>query len=382
MNSIYTTFPVSPVPTSRRFTRSFVRGAVPLLTCILAATALAVAITFQWSPTESPGTERFRQSGTTLNDGRVLITGGYAPAFGVGVYKRTELYDPATESWSSSGDLNEGRYFHTATLLRDGRVLIAGGFGYQNNSFVPVASAELYDPATGTFTPTGSMTKARSVLQATRLRDGRVLVIAGDGATSAEIYDPATGTWAATGALNESRSFASTALLRDGKVLVAGGQMPDSPYARATAELYDPGTGTWSFTGTLSVGRTNHTANLLRNGSVLVAGGGELHTLSSCELYNPTSGTWTPTGSMHAARFLHRANLIANSQVLVTGGAGDQGLTSATEIYNPRTGAWTTSGDLNTPRDEHTANVLPDGRVLVTGGMRAERSAELGTGIR
>jgi WD40 repeat protein len=191
-----------------------------------------------------------------------------------------------------------GRYLHTATLLQNGKVLIVGGVLTSTSD--PDATAEIYDPATGTFTMTGAMATAREQHTATLLADGRVLIVGGttsppasltsawlatgavdlQGTATAEIYDPSTGSFSGTGSMAAARTFHTATLLPNGTVLIAGGGNENS-----TAEIYDPATGSFSVTGGMEVGRSGHTATLLPNGSVLVAGGGMFAGLASAELY-------------------------------------------------------------------------------------------------
>jgi hypothetical protein len=178
-------------------------------------------------------------------------------------------------TFGSTGSLNTARQSHTATLLTNGKVLVLGGY---NSGGSPLASAELYDPASGTWTATGSLNTGRVYHTATLLSNGKVLVAGGIDATghvslTAELYDPASGTWAATGSLNTAHYLDTATLLPNGKVLVAGGFYGNGPFASAIAELYDPASGAWAATGSLHTARAEYTATLLPNGKVLVAGG-------------------------------------------------------------------------------------------------------------
>ena len=285
-------------------------------------------------------------------------------------------------SWSYTGNLNAARSDVPVTLLPNGKVLIAGG------NFDSVLTAELYDPATGTWRRTGSLSTNPPPQRhntATLLPNGKVLVAGGsedDSAFySAGLYDPDTGTWSITGRLNTARESYTATLLPNGKVLVAGGS-DDNFNSLMSAELYDPATGRWSSTGSLHTARVSHTATLLANGQVLVDGGfdggvyGPDQTLDSAELYDPATGTWSSTGNLNTARGAHTATLLLSGKVLVAGGSGANSrynsLNSA-ELYNPATGAWSTTANLVTARGaSHTATLLPGGKVLVVGGDSAE----------
>ncbi|MBV9957437.1 MAG: tandem-95 repeat protein, partial [Acidobacteria bacterium] len=264
--------------------------------------------------------------------------------------------------WLMTGSLNTGRAGHTATLLLNGKVLVAGGSSSSGTLF---NSAELYDPATGTWTLTGNIIEGRINHTATLLPDGRVLVVGGDTnagrSAHAELYNPATGQWSSTGSLNTGRINHTATLLSNGKVLVAGGFGFSGLVTRA--ELYDPATGTWSNTGNLNAGRFAHTAVLLRDGSVLVAGGTDNNNiLDSAELYNPATGTWSVTGSLSVRRDATEAVLLPNGKVLIAGGNSQStfGLfvTNTAELYDPATGRWTRTGDLITRRLSHTTTRL------------------------
>jgi hypothetical protein len=285
-------------------------------------------------------------------------------------------------SWT--GSMN-GRY-DTATLLLDGRVLMTGDYTRTTtgNFTVPVYSnsAELFDPATGTFRPTGSMVRAQGGATATRLQDGRTLIVGGIGFsnnggqpvamkfTTAELYDPATGQFSLTGSMTVGRADQTATLLDDGDVLIAGGD--DLSGALATAELYDPKAGTFRPTGAMTTARARATATLLSDGRVLVIGGMGATNLGSAELYDPGTGKFSPTGSMSTLRSAYTATLLRDGDVLIAGGQGDGTASLATaELYDPATGMFGPTGSMATSRGGHTATLLSDGRVLIAGGAHS-----------
>lgn len=300
--------------------------------------------TWKWAETGNLNFERFLHSATSLPDGKVLVTGGRGVEFNT--IPSTEIYDPATGKWTQTGDLNVAREEHTTTVLANGKVLVAGGGTLQGGWMTDSKSAELYDPAAGKWTMTGNLKVTRKEHTATLLPNGKVLVAggwAGPNAVSsntAELYDPATGQWTQTGNLNSARIEHSATLLPNGKVLVAGGWLLTAGGAMShlkSSELYDPATGLWTLTGDLNQKRESHTATLLNTGEVLVAGGGSSNTsagnLKSSELYNPAKGTWTPTGDLNTERSKHGSSLLEDGRVLAVGGySKDDTLTSA-EIY-------------------------------------------------
>lgn len=308
-----------------------------------------------------------------LPNGKVLVVGGgRAPRSYAPVANAAQLFDPVTGAWSLAGHFT-ARYGHTATLLRDGTVLVAGGLQgpYSANAYgtgicetagggAVLAEADIYHPATNSWSPTGPMHTPRCGHTATLLTNGDVLVAGGAGLTSAEVYHPASGTWSAAGSMSSARYEPTATRLRDGRVLVAGGyslagpgtlpadpasQIPGDMYITVTAELYDPSTRRWSDTGSEEVRHFQSAAVLLQDGKVLVAGGDTRppnHPTSYSELYDPATGRWTPAAPLHVARYGATATLLPNGTVLVVGGITEiTALAAASaELYDPRLDHW------------------------------------------
>jgi len=351
---------------------------LPVAFCLLLTAALAVGQTGTWTFTSDMAGPRRDHTATLLANGRVLVVGWQATA---------ELYDPATGTFSATAPTVAGHGAgSSATLLNDGRVLIVGG-----NAAEQVA--ELYDPTTGTFALTAHPNERRGWHSATLLADGRVLIAGGQhylpyptpppevflqSLTSAEIYDPASATFTLTGSMHQDRTGHAASRLPDGRVLVVGGTMtwPDQPgYGEclASAEIYDPASGAFSMTASMADIRCDlwcGTAPVLANGTVLIASNAE----NRAELYDPASATFSPTGNMVEARGAASVTKLSDGRVLVAGGwryelsvGGAITLPSA-EIYDPATGTFSATAAMNSPRQQHTATLLPDGRVLATGG--------------
>jgi uncharacterized protein (TIGR03437 family) len=342
-----------------------------------------------WMPISAAMNEKRRgHTATLLQNGQVFVVGGFD---GSAALKTSETFTPANKTWTKSVSFNDGRYNHTATMMPNGRVLLAAG---NPNSTVPLASTELHDPAQGSWTYTQSasnittvMSVARANHTATLLTNGKVLVAGGSDFftthKSSELFDPATGQWQVTGDLRTERQGHTATLLPDGRVLVAGGQLNDGTVL-SSAEIYDPATGAWNFTDNLTQARFNHTATLLPSGRVLVLGGSSAESatfpefgataLVTAESYDPATNQWTRlTASMKAARQLHTATLLPNGNVLIAGGlatANSAAAINTAETYTPSTGSFDLTGNMNFPRLNHTASLLPSGKVLVMGGPR------------
>ncbi|MDC0711773.1 kelch repeat-containing protein [Stigmatella sp. ncwal1] len=320
-----------------------------------------------WSGTGSMATVRFNHAMTLMANGKVLVTGGRGSGGSNDYLASAEVYDPDTGTWSETAPMAAPRIQHTSTLLPNGKILVTGGRGANY-----LETAEVYDPTVGTWSAASPMLSSRLLHTATLLPNGKVLIAAGASSTAsgpaAEVYDPNTNTWSATSPMVSRRYSHTATLLPNGTVLIAGGY--NGSYMR-TAELYDPASGTWSATGSMTNNRGNPTATLLPNGKVLVTGGirtsGDY--LASAELYNPASGTWSATLSMASIRASHTATPLLNGKVLVVGGHnGTGGILSSAVVYAPDTATWSAAGTMGSTRQGHTAVLLLNGTVLVTGG--------------
>ena len=360
----------------------------------VAASAEVDVTTNTWSAAAPMPTERVGgHTATLLTTGKLLVAGGVKSTGGT---TAADLYDPVSATWSSVAPMGTQRSSHAATLLADGRVLVTGGStlsasaakGYVNN-----VSAEIYDPATNTWTPTAPMTVARAHHTATLLPDGTVLVVGGENllylpSATAEIYDPVANTWTLPRAVPlAARSQHTATLLPSGLVLIAGGfDIVSGLLTPAnTAELYDPVlhtrtttttdgngvtttvttiTGGLDFTATtpMAFARYGQSATRLADGRVVLAGG----MTTSTEIYDPVAATWTTQGSTLAVHTGHGAVLLSDGRLLVVGGT-QQALPTA-ELFDPATGVWTATAPMRTIRNGPTATLMPDGSVLACGG--------------
>lgn len=309
-------------------------GAIPL-----EAGEIYDPATDQWRATGSLAQARRGHQGVVLDDGRILVTGGFSQGE---VLATAEIYDPETESWSDAAPMADPRLGHTLTVLDDGRVLAAGGTGPDGpasagggQTLRPQASAELFDPSSGEWQQAGgSMGAPRFEHTATLLGDGRVLIAGGlspDGEDlaalpSAELYDPATDTFLGTSPMADGRANHSAVALSDGAVLVmggGGGERGDS--SLATAEVFRARQGGWEQVGALAGARRGATATRLDDGRVLVAGGelvqgGSRRSLDTAEVFDPENGEWAPAGTMSCPRSEHAAVLLPGGDVLIVAG--------------------------------------------------------------
>ena len=316
--------------------------------------------------------ERAAHTATLLKDGRVLIAGGLSGA----ALRTAEVYDPKAQRFINVGAMRSARAGHTATLLASGNVLITGGY---NGEYL--RSCELFDPVTGQFSSGGQMEVPRSGHRAVLLQTGKVLLVGGVGTgwsflRSVEIYEPSTQTSRATGSLSESRESHTATLLSDGRVLVAGGHNGRRPNVRifSSAEVYDPRIGTFTSTGTMIVSRHKHDAVLLGDGRVLVTGGSDERDgagmYATAEIYDPRSGTFTRKLECRVPRFKHEGTslLLPNKKVALLGGAAEA------QVYDPTSDTIArVDGSFGEARFFATATLLANGEALVTGGYTADQ---------
>lgn len=288
--------------------------------------------------------------------------------------------------WDKTGSLAEARQFHTATLLLDGSVLVAGGTPYSTG----LKSAERYDPKTGTWTAAAAMGEAKVLAEAWRLKDGRVIVVQAchDFSTicslsATELYDPGSGSWKLDPGPLLPRTAGAMAALADGRIFLAGGFTPTTDVK--TLELYDPGAGTWSsLAASLPTSRNRATASPLANGKILLAGGFDgdaKKALSSLLVYDPKNGLVTALAPKLAeARFEHTATVLKDGRVLLIGGVCDNAkpcdVVNA-ELYDPMSDTIASAGSPAVGVHSHTATLLQDGRVLFVGGALTSKHARL-----
>ncbi len=351
----------------------------PVAATLFALSACRAQSATEAPPTITPGalsrvgtmtTVRAVHTATPLQSGRVLFAGGCtAQSCERGsLSSSTELFDPASGAFMRGPNMSVDRVGgHFATRLRDGHVLIVGGWGLQ-----PTTSAELYDPAQNRLTPTGRLGVARADAIATLLDNGQVLIAGGytgsERLASAELYDPATRSFTATGSMSTARSAHVSVRLADGRVLIIGGERTRGAVV-ATAELYDPSTGTFSPAGEMSVVRYKHAAVTLADGRVLVIGGSDARDgfgrYDSAEIWDPRTRRFSAAGRMHSQRYKipFSAVRLGNGSVLVAGGAPQA------ELFDPALQRFTVvPGDVGASYAFSTATLLSSGDVLVAGG--------------
>lgn len=344
-------------------------GTRRLLAASLLPAAVLAAEARGWvAPAGVMPAPRSAHTATYVGTGRVLLAGGLGPA---GRLATADEYDPASGSFLPAAPMPEARRNHTATLLRNGKVLVAGGSGAAGS----LVTCLLYDPRDRTWAYTGVLGAPRQDHTATLLLDGRVLVAGGQNGTtplaSAELYDPSTGSWQTAGGLGTARYGHAAVLLPDGRVLVAGGRTRTVPAEyTATAALFSPVSGVFGATGSMASARSAFTLTLIPGGLVVAAGGRASSGLSSAERYNVSTGAWGSAGDLGESRYGHSAVLLPDGRVLVAGGQGSASALGSMAEYDPAGNSWS-AVETGGARTGHTATLLPGGRVLVAGGVDA-----------
>lgn len=302
-----------------------------------------------WFAAPNMANSRSYQTATLLSDGTVLAAGGYGYCgFGCadGPLASVERYDPAANIWSAAQPLASARLLHTATLLANGKVLVVGGTSSGLNPPAgTIAAAELFDPVTGTWSATGTLAVPRYFHRATLLPSGKVLVTGGVGAagtaiTSAELYDPTTNGWSAVAPMLIAREEHSATLLPDGKVLVAGGSDVNNVELTST-EMYDPGANLWISWKSLLSARSGHDAVLLTDGAVAILGGyvdanTTIRSVDTFERYDPTTQEISPAGQLAQPRIQYQATaMLLDGRVLTAGGYGNGTAVPWAALFDP-----------------------------------------------
>jgi len=345
-------------------------GSLPIWPFANAISAAAAQASGSWTATGTLRIPRTAHTATLLRDGDVLVVGGEDASHNF--LASAELYNPATGQWAVTGSTATARLDHTATLLPNGEVLVAGGYLGLDSHYQAIytATAELYNPSTGRWTTTGSMTVPRALAGAVLLQNGQVLVAGGtnaDGSSNmtAELYSPITGTWTSTGSMPTSQDSPATLLL-NGQALVAGGD---------SAQIYDASKGQWAPTPALYYGSsTGISTALLANGDVLIYG--NKFSCYAGQIYNPSANTWTRTIGQCGNSISHGPlTLLGTGKVLLAGASiqysGKSFPTANCRLYDPTTNSWSVTGSL-LQSATHSATRLLNGQVLAVGGADAE----------
>jgi len=375
-----------PAPVRERFHRMPVAAVVAALLLLGAGVAWTVERTLpspagvvhgSWSSAPSMAIGRGYHTATLLHNGKGLVVGGSQE---FSALSTAELYDPASRTWSRAGTPIGARVDHTATLLRSGKVLLVGGARSLPTFGLDIlASAELYDPQTNSWSPASTMRTPRAKHTATLLDDGRVLIVGGVGdltsesarvLASAELYDPVSNSWSAVPSLAQARAWHSAVLLADHRVLVLGGADWNRSNGIATGtaptnhvEVYDPATNRWSAASSMHFTRILPTSTLLPDGRVLVVGDSGPNERTA-EIFDPRTGRWT-VSNPGVKRAGHVAVGLRNGNVLVAGGLGEM----CAQIFDWRRNNWLNGGELSVVRSGATATSLGAGQVLVVGGF-------------
>jgi N-acetylneuraminic acid mutarotase len=281
--------------------------------------------------------------------------------------------------WCASPPMLTARYQATATKMLDGRILLVGGRGV---GALHLDSAEIFDPTTNSWMPAGTLNEARYYHTATLLMDGRILIAGGINAegvlASVEVFDPKTTLWKVVGRLHNARREHTAFLSNTGKVYVIGGGAPYQP--QSSVESFDPLSETWSFASSLPAGQANATSISL-NGNYLYNIGGyqdDLATGPQFYVFDPMNGTWEIGPTMQFAREYFSANILNNS-IIVVGGYSDGSVLDTIENFDLSLPYWTTVGKLKTPTWGHLSFVIGGAGILIVGGVGSDMNPKART---
>jgi uncharacterized protein (TIGR03437 family) len=329
-----------------------------------------------------------RMQSQTMSNGQLIVTGGSSRSTTnrttVVINSLAKIFDPATDRWTRIANMLFPREDHSLTMLENGAqdglyagsALVIGGRGLNRGEYSS-RTAELYDLSTNTWRRVANPSTSHILHTATRLNDGRILVIGGMDERGranglVEIYDPNANKWNTLMSLTTARAGHRAIMLDNGRVAIIGGSNDSGDVSGI--EIFDPQTNIWSSGGTLNVGRARHTATRLNDGRILIVGGESAAARLSAEIYDPQTRKSSLTGGLNAPRRSHTATLLGDGSVLITGGLSDDGrLTAGCEIFNPSTGQWAITQALTEPRASHLVATLPEGRIMVIGGVGRKR---------
>jgi len=326
---------------------------------------------------------RYLHAVTTLEDGRVLVSGGLSKRYKP--LPSCELFDPQKNKFVKTGSMKYTRYLHTSILLKDGKILIVGGVGGKGSEKKLIKEVELYNPETGEFSLAGFLNIPRQGHTATLLSDGRVLIVGGGkeanylkakGVSKLEVYDSKKGKFEIAGELEIPRQFHTATLLNDGRVLVTGGSQEGLKATLSSTEVYDPKTNKIYSISPMNNKRIGHAAVLLNDGTVLIIGGSDyvsIPRIKTAEVFDPKSNKFTPTDSLNIPRVDMEAILLDDGNVLIAGGSMKGPVFhSSAEVYDYKTKRFNFTGSMSVGRDTFSAVKLTDGRVLFVGGATKE----------
>jgi N-acetylneuraminic acid mutarotase len=354
----------------KAFSAQFICGvAAYCLSAVLVPSAFAAKLNGSWAYVTDDGVQRYDATLTQFRNGSVLITSGTSYNTEYGVLADTEIFNPDTNIWTKTAPLLVGRTMPVAALLKNGTVLVASGTTNAFNA-APTGEAEIYDPAKNTWTTTGSMATPRFNAEVASLQNGQVMVCGGtpdaiEVLSSCELYNPKSGTWTATASTHYPRRYSSMVVLPDGDVLNVGDQAP--------SELYSVKTGAWSLTGAQPYISLGGTLTLLRNGTVFAAPS-EAASTEPGQIYTPSSNTWTAVAS-GLGRVYNQALRLPGNKVMLLGGCSDNCSDedlNTTSIYNVKTNSWSDGPTMKAGRMWFNVARFKDGRILALGSHNGQ----------